>query len=106
MRFIALASLLMPTIATIAACGDDGGGEEPFDTFQDCFDDHHEEESLPVQEAIVVCCLEHPIAGVTEVCGANAAACQTYLAANLDTASATSTEVTAACTDYEMQKDM
>jgi hypothetical protein len=102
MRFILSALLL--TIP-VYACGDDGG-EEAFDNFQDCFDDHHEVESLPVQEAIVVCCLEHPIAGVTEVCGATAATCQTYLAANLDTASATSAEVMAACTDYEMQKDM
>ncbi len=90
----------------VFACGDDGGGEEAYPTFQECFDDHHDVESLPVGESIVICCLEHPIAGVTEVCGATATTCETYLAANLDTASATSTEVTAACADYVMQKGM
>lgn len=100
MRYFLFASLLL------SACGDDGGDSESFDTFQDCFDDHHVEESLPTKEAIVICCLDHPIAGVTEVCGATAATCETYLGTNLDTASATSTEVTEACTDYEMQKDM
>jgi len=99
MRFIIIASLLL------SACGDDGG-EEAYPTYQECFDDHVEEEMLTTQKAIVVCCLEHPIAGVTEVCGATATTCQTYLATNLDTASATSAEVMAACTDYEMQKDM
>ena len=88
-----------------AACDHDHD-EEGFDTFQACFDDHHTEESLPTQQAIVICCLEHPIAGVTEVCGANAASCMTYLGTNLSTSSATSAEITAACTDYETQKGM
>jgi hypothetical protein len=88
-----------------AACHDHG--EEPFDTYQACFDDHHGgAENLPVQEAIVVCCLEHPIAGHTEVCGATAADCMTYLTQNLSSTSATPADVTAACADYETQKGM
>ncbi len=95
------------SLAAVAACDDhDHDKPEPFDTYQQCFDEHHTEESLPTQQAIVICCLEHPIAGVTEVCGASAASCMTYLATNLSTSSATSTEITAACTDYETQKDM
>ncbi len=88
----------------LSACSHDH--DEGFDTFQDCFDDHHGAESLPVGESIVICCLDHPIAGVSEVCGATATTCEAYIGANLDTASATSTEVTAACADYEMQKGM
>lgn len=106
MRLAIALCLTLAPFAFAACGGDDGGGEEAFDTFQDCFDDHHTEEALPTQQAIVVCCLEHPIGGVTEVCGADAAACMTYLATNLSTSSATSAEVSAACTDYETQKDM
>ena len=74
-------------------------------TFQACFDQHTMEEALPFQEAVVVCCLDHPIGGVSEVCGASAATCVTYLTANL-TSTATSDEVMTACTEYETQKGM
>jgi len=79
---------------------------EPFPTFQECFDDHHNVEALPVGESIVVCCLDHPIAGVKPVCGSTAAACMTYLGANLSATSASATEVSAACTDYITKKGM
>ena len=105
MRFL-LATCLLTT--GLLACGDHDHDEdaEPFDTFQDCFVDHHDEESLSVNDAIVICCLDHPIDGVTEVCGATAATCETYLGTNLDASSATSAEVTAACDDYATQKDL
>jgi hypothetical protein len=108
MRF-AFASVLFcfASFAASAACGGDDGGEEAFDTYQECFDDHHGgAEALGVQESIVVCCLEHPIAGHTEVCGSTTADCMTYLATNLSSASATATEISAACTDYVAQKGM
>jgi hypothetical protein len=97
-----IASLV--TITTFAACGDHAHSPEAYATFQLCYDDHHTEEALPVTEAIAVCCLEHPIAGVLEVCGATAATCQTYLGTNLGTASATPAEVTAGCDAYITQK--
>lgn len=105
MRFAIAICLSFAAFAFVACDDHDHDEPEPFDTFQDCFDDHHTEEALPTQQAIVICCLEHPIAGVTEVCGDNAASCMTYLATNLSTSSATSAEVTAACTDYETQKN-
>ncbi len=85
------------------ACGHDHD-EEGFDTFQACYDDHHNEEMLGIQEAIVVCCLDHPISGVSEVCGADATSCVTYLSTNLS--GPTQAEVMAACTEYETQKGM
>ena len=93
-----------------ASCGDDHG-EEPFDTLQLCFDDHHVEESLSVHDSIVVCCLEHPIAGVHPSCGDTAAACQALLGGtdsvhNLSTSSATTAEVMTACADYVTEKTM
>ena len=101
MRFVFAALLFC------AACHDHDHGAEPFDTYQECFDDHHGgAENLPVKEAIVVCCLEHPIAGHTEVCGATTADCMTYLSTNLSSSSATQTDVSAACMDYVTQKGM
>jgi hypothetical protein len=101
----------------ISACGDgDSGDSESFDTFQDCFDDHHEEEMFTVQKAITICCLDHPIganaAGV--VCGATAATCDTYVTSSLGAGSGsgsgsdevTAADITAACTDYVTQKGM
>lgn len=100
-------ALCFATLAFAIGCGDDHAHTpEPYDTFQMCFDDHAVVESLPVKEAIVICCLEHPIAGVTMACGMDAAACSTYLGANLAATSATPTEVTEACADYIAQMNM
>ena len=98
MRFVLITLLLV-------ACHNDNDAE-PYPTFQECFDDHHNVEALPVQEAIVVCCLDHPIAGVKPVCGDTAAACGTYLDANLSATSASGTDKTAACADYINKKGM
>ena len=78
---------------------------EGFANFQACFDVHTMEESLPFQQAVVVCCVDHEINGVKPACGATAADCVAYLGANL-TSTATATEIMAACTEYETQKGM
>lgn len=89
----------------LIACGD--SGHEAYATYQVCFDEHKTHESLPTQEAIVVCCLDHEIAGMhNPVCGATAADCETYLGANLASTSATAAERTAACAEYITQKGM
>jgi hypothetical protein len=99
MRLLSLA--LISCLA--AACGHDDG-EEAYDTFADCYTDHHEVEALTVSESIVVCCLDHDIGGAAHgtVCGAAAADCVTYITAN--TTGPTSTEISAACDDYIVQK--
>jgi hypothetical protein len=102
MRFALLSVLFC--VATAACGGNDE--EEAYPTYQECFDDHHTNESLSVHDSIVVCCLEHPINGVKEVCGATAADCTAYLGTNLSATSATSTDVMTACTDYVTQKGM
>jgi hypothetical protein len=104
-----IASLLIASLfalpLALTACGDDGkdNDAEPFATLQDCYDDHHVEENLPAAQAIVVCCIDHPIAGVHPSCGDTEAACVTHLDAELDD-SVTSDEITAACADYIDQK--
>jgi|SRR3954470_22785503 hypothetical protein len=106
MRFVSLA--FISTALLFAACGGDDSDSESYPTFQGCFDDHHNVESLTVTESISVCCLEHPIgssaAGI--VCGADATSCGTYVTANLAGTSATAAEITAGCMDYQTQKGM
>lgn len=104
-------SLILASAVLMACGGDDGGDAEPFDTLQMCFDDHHNVESLSVHDAIVVCCIDHPIAGTAPSCGNTAAECVSKLTGtdtthNLSSSSATSQEVMTACADYETQKNM
>ena len=88
---------------SLAACGDGGGADaDPFDTLQACFDDHHKVETFGVEEAIKICCLDHPIGAqaANVVCGADQTACETYVNAQLVDADATTAEITSACTGY------
>jgi hypothetical protein len=99
-RVLASISLIVPLI--LAACGG-GDDAEPFDTLQACYDEHHNEESLPVQDAIVVCCLDHPIAGVHPSCKDTQADCVAHVDTELDP-SVGSADIQAACTEYITEK--
>ena len=109
MRLLAIllaSSLCLPFVACSGS-----SDEESYDTFQLCFEDHHVAESLSVHDSIVVCCVDHPIAGVHPSCGDTAAACQALLGGtdsvhNLSSASATPAEVMMSCADYITQKNM
>jgi hypothetical protein len=94
-------SLSFPLV--LAACGDSKVDADPFDTLQACFDEHHNMESLPVQQAIVVCCLDHPIAGVHPSCKDTQADCVSHVRAAL-TATTLDADITAACMTYISQK--
>ncbi|HMG24879.1 MAG TPA: hypothetical protein VK607_26265 [Kofleriaceae bacterium] len=87
----------------LAACGASEAAADPFDTLQDCYDDHHNVEKLTVQQAIVVCCLDHPIAGVHPSCTSTQAECMTHVRAELE-ATVLDADITAACTTYLSQK--
>lgn len=102
-RFVSafVASLFALPLVLAACSSDDDADAEPFDTLQDCFDDHHLEENLTVTEAITVCCLDHPIDGVKPSCGTTAAQCEDIVDAELDTTSATADEIADACADYD-----
>lgn len=86
----------------VFACDHHGTDNEPYDSFGDCFDDHHNVEAFPVDEAIQICCLEHPIGGVDAdiVCGDTQTECEDYVGAELPDTEATATEITAACAGY------
>lgn len=87
----------------LAACGDSPPDADSFDTLQACYAEHHDVESLTVQQAIVVCCLDHPIAGVHPSCKDTQADCVAHVRAELD-ASVVDTDISAACTTYLAQK--
>jgi len=86
-----------------AACHDHD--HDGYATFQACFDEHVNDEALPFNEAVVVCCTDHPIDGVADACGATAPECVAYLTTNL-MSNATTTELEAACDEYVIQKGM
>lgn len=92
----------------LAACGDDDKPDdsesEPFDSLQDCFDDHHSGgESLSIPNAITVCCLDHPIQGQHPSCGDAKADCVAHVDTELDD-SISATDIDAACTAYINEK--
>ncbi|HEX3763795.1 MAG TPA: hypothetical protein VHW23_34100 [Kofleriaceae bacterium] len=92
----------------VAGCSKDdpAADNDAFDTLQACYDEHHGEESLPIQKAIVTCCLDHPIGGqAAPTCLTTAADCTTHVRGLLD-ASIADADISAACTEYIRQKMM
>lgn len=81
-----------------AACGEDP--PKSYDNYQACFDDQTEKGMLPVMEAIVACCLDHPIDGNRPVCQGAVPDCINYLTINLNQVSASPTEVRTSCEEY------
>ncbi len=94
------------TVLLVGAVGCKADPIEAYASYQECFDEHTMKEVLPTKEAIVICCLEHPINGVSPVCGDIKADCINYLTANLSQTSASTTDVMDACADYISQKNM
>jgi hypothetical protein len=100
----ALVAFLLALPLVLTACKSDNQADaEPFDTLAACFNEHHVTESLSVHDAIVVCCVDHPIAGVHPSCGASQAECIGHVTTELGS-SATAADIDMACTDYIKQK--
>lgn len=100
---LAVALFSLVVIGSVG-CGDDPPKAYP--TYQGCFDDRTMAGKLPVQDAIVACCLEHPIMDVSPACGDTKPDCINYLTNNLNQTSASTTDVMDACTEYVSQKTM
>lgn len=94
------------TLLLVGAVGCKDDPIEAYATYQECFDEHTMKEMLPTKEAIVVCCLEHPINGVSPACGATKPDCINYLTINLSQTSASTTDESDGCADYVSQKNM
>lgn len=93
-----IARALLSFTLVLAACGGSKDAD-PFDTLQACYDEHHNMESLSVHDSIVVCCLDHPIAGIHPSCKTTQAECVTHVDAELDP-SVSLGDIQMACTDY------
>lgn len=110
MRFAIISALFCLPLLHTAACSSDNTGDdgdaEPFDTYADCYYDHHNEESLPIGQAIVVCCIDHPIGAddPNVVCGETELDCEDYVDANIGDDTVTAGDITAACEDYITQR--
>jgi len=93
----------------LAACGGTTTPKpdnDPFDTFQLCYNEHHVSEMFSTPCAIEICCIDHPIGpGATMlnvVCGTTAAACSSYVGSNLTDSSDTmlQSDIATACQHY------
>lgn len=88
----------------LSACGHSHSSGS-YDSLQQCFDDHHNDESLPIDQSIVICCLEHPIGGSTTPCGDTQSACEAFVRDALDN-TVTAADISAGCAIYIEQKAM
>jgi hypothetical protein len=99
-----LASFLtLPLVLT--ACGSSNPVDaDPFDTLQACYDEHNGNEHLTPQQAIVTCCLDHPIGGQpAPTCLNTQTDCVSHVTANLSS-SIMQTDIAAACMTYISMK--
>ena len=104
MKLLIIATLFALPLIHTAGCGNSNSSvdADPFDTYQECWDEHHTEENFSVQRAIEICCIDHPIGGAAAntVCGDTATSYTSYVTSNLVSTEVTSTDISDACTDY------
>ena len=105
MRIVSLCLVSLFAVSTFS-CGsddeDDDGDAEPFDTLEECVDEHvNGGEGFTPDKAVTICCLDHPIGGADAsiVCTTTQAGCEAYVDANLGDI-ATSAQIAAGCADY------
>lgn len=97
------AHLFAFTVILAAACSDDP--PEAFPTYQECFDSRTMEAAQLIPDALVQCCLDHPIGGLTSACGETTPDCINYLTTNLNQTSASTIEKMDACASYVQKKN-
>lgn len=109
-RLAIIAAFVLPLFASACSGGNNGGDNDPFATFQDCYNEHHVTEGFDTQKAIEICCISHPIgsAAMNVVCGDTAMSCETYVTGHLTDGSdqMLSSDITAACTKYVTDRSM
>jgi hypothetical protein len=99
-------------VCLLGACGSSKPttDNDPFPTFQACYEDHHNSEMFPTPMAIEICCIDHPIGSspMNVVCGDTVDTCKTYVTANLvDDADANlAADIMTGCTSYVTDRSM
>lgn len=96
-----LRAIVFAVVSLALGCGDDGHEPTAYSNFQLCFDAHQDDEALSPVDAILSCCVEHPVTDLRPACGATAPDCINYLTANLSQTSASTVETQEACAAYE-----
>ena len=94
---------LLPGLFLLAACKDEPVAS--YEIYQDCFDDLTDKGRLVV-DALIECCLDHPIGGESPACGETASDCINYLTDNVSQFDASTVEVMDACAEVEDMLDM
>jgi len=88
----------------LVACGGSSTPVDSYATFQACYTEHTQMESLSPSCAIEICCIDHPIGSnkANIVCGTTTQSCETYVNANLQDGSDANlaTDIQQACTFY------
>jgi hypothetical protein len=105
MRTLTFLLGLLFTVPLVAACsGGDKKDADAFDTLQACYDEHHNVESFSVHDAIVVCCIDHPIgpSGEHPSCKTTQTDCATHV--HTEIPSVSDADVQAACMTYLAMK--
>ena len=101
--------LFLTLVSLLSACGGNDVDDEPYDTLQDCYDDHHKVEAFDIQTSIKICCLDHPIGnppvGPDVVCGDTQQACEDFVDAEIADADVTLSEISAACAGYLVDRE-
>jgi hypothetical protein len=101
--------LITLVLFTSVGCGGGSSGDnDPFATYQDCYNEHHTMEMFSTQRAIEICCIDHPIGGakMNTVCGDTAQSCTTYVTMNLTDANdpTLTSDISTACSDYVVDR--
>ena len=107
MRFVrSLIPIVFALPLVSVACGGDED-EEPYDTFQDCYTDHHDVEAFDVITSIKICCIDHPIGGqdANIVCGETAQDCVDFVDAEVADVEVTLPDIEQACDEYLVDRN-
>jgi hypothetical protein len=87
------------TLLLVSACKSDP--VKSYDDFQACFDDQTlNDPALIAVDKILLCCLDHPIGGVTPACKTTKAECINFLTDNLKQTDASVVDLMDGCQMY------
>lgn len=101
-----LAVALAVGLAACTSSAKVGPDEDYFKTLQACFDAHTQSEGMTLQQAVVTCCIDHPIGDAKDTavhpsCGVSTDDCSAHVHAELPALS--TDDVAAACKTYVEQ---
>ena len=89
------------TLAMVLVVGCSGDTVKSYPDYQTCFEDlQDKDDTLSNIDAIVDCCLDHPIGGESPACGDTTPDCINFLTNNLAQTSASQSDLNMGCQQY------